>query len=567
MEINRERINNVLVKSEDEGGIRKLLFKYFDNLYKNSIYEKNVRGEYVSHFVDETIENLKLMVPIKGKVFSFKQGKSIGEYIIVESVNEDRIKKEKKEFTLGLLSDFLKLNNGVKLYRGNYRIGFLGNQENDWLKLQQYRTKGQQYYRFDLANIVGYVSVNDENQEYIQEISSRLDIKENKVSNSFKYLINIIFNSLFYELNRSATNILRVILEENGLLLVNLEKNVKKKKQELKKSLMKGVDAERKIKRAVDIMRGNFENEKLKTLSEEEMKELLSIVKDISDHLVYERKNQEQAVQLLTEADEQLKAVEVDAYNNFKLMANGLITETITHELDSVCRTSNMDNMGPHFDNLKKELLNSQKVFVINNDVQPIKKSYYAIAGKMEEVADLYNFVEKTFIKRGSYDEFENQNIKQLIIDIQNNMDEIVREEIEVECTTGDLTWFVPKGVLIHVFYNLISNSVYWIDRRRKYSITDKYYNYYGRDKIVIEAEDSNEIIVYDTGTGVLKAMEDILFQPLESGKENHTGRGMGLYIVQQLLRSFSADIELIDERNEYGNKYKFGIILNTQEN
>ena len=129
------------------------------------------------------------------------------------------------------------------------------------------------------------------------------------------------------------------------------------------------------------------------------------------NHLVDERKNQEQAVQLLEEADEQLKAVEVDAYNNFKLMANGLITETITHELDSVCRTSNMGNIEPHFDNLKKELKNSQKVYVINNDVQPIKKSYHAIANKMKEVADLYNFVEKTFIKRVIYDQFYNINI------------------------------------------------------------------------------------------------------------------------------------------------------------
>ena len=145
-------------------------------------------------------------------------------------------------------------------------------------------------------------------------------------------------------------------------------------------------------------------------------------------------------------------------------------------------------------------------------------------------------------------------------------MEEISKEDIEIICMTQDLSWFVPKGVLLHVFYNLISNSVYWIDRRRKYSISDKYYDYQGKDNIVIKSEGSNEIIVYDTGTGVLKPMEDILFQPLESGKENHTGRGMGLYIVQQLLRSFSADIELTDERNKYGNRYKFRIMLNTQE-
>lgn len=561
---NRERINNRLIQYENEGGVKKFLFKYFDSAYENSITEKAVREEYISHLIEDTIENLKRIVPVSGKVFSFKQGKNIGEKIIIDAVNEKRKKEGKPEYTLGLLSNFLKLNNGVKLYRGNYRIGFLGNQESDWLKLQQYRTRGQQYYRFDLANIIGYVSVFDENQEYIQEISSRLDIKENKVSNAFKNLINIVFNVLFYKLNRSATNILRVIFEEQGLLLDNLEKNVREKNQELKKSLKKGKNAEKKIKRALEIIY-EIPEEENKIFSEKEMKELQDIVKDTLEHLVEERKNQEQAVQLLAEADEQLKAVEVDAYNNFKLMANGLITETITHELDSVCRTSNMDNMKPHFDNLKRVLLENQKVSIINQDVRPIKKSYYAIADKMEEVSDLYNFVEKTFIKRGSYDEFEDQNINELINDIQKNLDEISREEIDVICMTEDLTWFVPKGVLLHVFYNLVSNSVYWIDRRRKYSISDQYYNHQGKDYIMIEAEDQNEIVVYDTGTGVLKPMEDVLFQPLESGKENHTGRGMGLYIVQQLLRSFSADIELTDERNEYGNRYKFRITLNKE--
>lgn len=60
--------------------------------------------------------------------------------------------------------------------------------------------------------------------------------------------------------------------------------------------------------------------------------------------------------------------------------------------------------------------------------------------------------------------------------------------------------------------------------------------------------------------------MEDILFQPLESGKPNREGRGMGLYIVQQLLRSFSAEIQLMDERNIYNNRYKFLISVNNEE-
>ena len=116
------------------------------------------------------------------------------------------------------------------------------------------------------------------------------------------------------------------------------------------------------------------------------------------------------------------------------------------------------------------------------------------------------------------------------------------------------------------MFYNLFTNASYWIDRRRKYAQDDKSYVFESEDKIVVEKVNDEELVVYDTGTGVMRSMEDILFQPLESGKPNHEGRGMGLYIVQQLMRSFSADIQLSDERNGYGNRYKFVLSLNYEE-
>ncbi len=129
-----------------------------------------------------------------------------------------------------------------------------------------------------------------------------------------------------------------------------------------------------------------------------------------------------------------------------------------------------------------------------------------------------------------------------------------------------DLTWFVPKGVLLHVFYNLINNSLYWIDVRRKRAQSDSTYVYPGTDTIAIEEYGVDGIVVYDTGTGVSKSMEDILFEPLQSGKPLSEGRGMGLYIVRKLLNSFGGEIELLDERNEYGNRYKFLLVSNTSE-
>ena len=52
----------------------------------------------------------------------------------------------------------------------------------------------------------------------------------------------------------------------------------------------------------------------------------------------------------------------------------------------------------------------------------------------------------------------------------------------------------------------------------------------------------------------------------LNHGKPLSEGRGMGLYIVRKLLESFGGEIELLDERNEYGNRYKFLLVSNTSE-
>ena len=85
-------------------------------------------------------------------------------------------------------------------------------------------------------------------------------------------------------------------------------------------------------------------------------------------------------------------------------------------------------------------------------------------------------------------------------------------------------------------------------------------------DEIVINAVSENEIIVSDSGTGVIRSMEDILFEPLESGKNQDERRGMGLYIVKKLMQSFGGDIELMQDRNEYGHRYKFLLTVQARE-
>lgn len=567
-EDNEERIRNVLTKSLVQEELVILITETYEELFTPGIKNKEARLKFSQETAENCIAHLKKILPLNGKIYSFKQNNAIGEKIIIESVKELENENSSNEYSLNTLKKFLKDYNGIKLYRDIYRIGYLGDKENDWIKLQQFRTKGQQWFRFDLGNTLGYVSVNDPEQKNIKEISSRLDINQNDVSIAFKLLIDIVFNKLFYELNRSANAIIKVILEKEGLLSESLTKQVRKSTDNISKTINKNKIILKNLQQTTNKMIQSVKIDgETATIPTEIFNMVESVFNNTSDYLQDDQLAQNQVVNLLEEADEQLKAIEVETYNNFKLMANGLITETITHELHSISMTSVQGGIENNFDFLKDYFVNSREISVYNQYLYPLRTNYDIITKKMEKVGNLYSFLENTFITRGTYDEFVRQNINEVIEDIQENLLKTTQlNKIKIECTTDNLVWFVPKGVLIHVFYNLINNSIYWIDKRRKFAETDKMYLFNNEDSIVISEFNSDAIIITDTGTGVMKVMEDILFEPLESGKPFGEGRGMGLYIVRKLLNSFNSDIELLKDRNAYGNRYRFLITLDTEE-
>ena len=569
LERNSARIENTLKAIVTKEELVDLFYDILSDFY--AVTEDERKKELFDAFIERkalsAIDELLKIMPITGSIYSFKQGAAIGDKIIIDAAYD--LGQTNKRYSLKELKYFLEDYNGIKLYRDVFRIGFLGNKESDWIKLQQFRTKGQQWYRFDLGNTVGYVSLSDAGQKHIQEISSRLDISANETSEAFKLLINVVFNYLFYTLNRKANDLMKVLLAEEGLLEENLSKRVKKNDTALREMMQRN---KRMQKALADVSEHLGRGTQISgtdqiALPQQSYAFLTDAFRKLDADIKADSSVQESTAVLLSEADAQLKAIEVESYNNYKLMANGLITETITHELHSLSKTGIAPDASEHFDFLKDYFVQSSSVRTYNQHVVPIKNSYGNISGKLDQIGSLYSFLETTFIKKGTYDEFIHECIGDVILNIRKNLLTTVKKErIEIMCNTQDLTWFVPKGVLLHVFYNLINNSLYWIDVRRKRAQSDSTYTYSGTDTIVIEEYGVDGIVVYDTGTGVSKSMEDILFEPLQSGKPLSEGRGMGLYIVRKLLNSFGGEIELLDERNEYGNRYKFLLVSNTSE-
>lgn len=521
--------------------------------------------DYLTKQAEQIVTNLAAIIPLSGAVYSFKQDYAIGQNIVIAAAAE--LGTVREELTHKDIKRFLDDNNGVKLYRGKYRIGFLGNKENDWIKLQQFRTKGQQWYRFDLGNTVGFVSLTDTDQTRIQEISSRLDISRNEYSDALKACINLVFNYFFYDLNRKANSIVKILLEEDGQLGDSIPKKVKKNEDMLRRMQANN----RKLLKHVDELTAFLNQEveigeKQASLSIKAYEKVTKSISKINSDVTTQQEIQNEAKVVVKEASEQLHSIEIEAYNNFKLMANGMITETITHELDSIRKTGISPDDEKHFDALRQYFEEAKEARVYNQHLYPIRSNYKVLASRLQQVGSMYSFLETTFIHKGAYDAFELLNLETLIKAIKDNLmaSSSVRNVVLIS-NLNELTWLVPKGVMLHVFYNLFSNSLYWIDIRRKWAQNDKKYYREENDEIRVDVLSENEIIISDTGTGVIRSMEDLLFEPLESGKEKEERRGMGLYIVQKLMRSFGGDVELLDDRNEYGHRYRFLLTLKAQ--
>ncbi len=97
-----------------------------------------------------------------------------------------------------------------------------------------------------------------------------------------------------------------------------------------------------------------------------------------------------------------------------------------------------------------------------------------------------------------------------------------------------DITVKTNTGLILQVLLNLMDNSIYWLG------------NHPSKSKqilIRVDAEE-NQIIFADSGVGIDEDEKDLVFQEFHTNKAD--GRGLGLYIVKELLERIDATISVI---------------------
>ena len=89
-------------------------------------------------------------------------------------------------------------------------------------------------------------------------------------------------------------------------------------------------------------------------------------------------------------------------------------------------------------------------------------------------------------------------------------------------------------GLMLQVFINLMDNAIYWVEQKKT-----------GKREILVRIDaGTNKVIFADNGPGINDDVAEIVFSEFYSTKAD--GRGLGLYIVSELLERIGASVSVI---------------------
>ncbi|MBN2771330.1 MAG: ATP-binding protein [Spirochaetes bacterium] len=126
------------------------------------------------------------------------------------------------------------------------------------------------------------------------------------------------------------------------------------------------------------------------------------------------------------------------------------------------------------------------------------------------------------------------ESIQKVIKYFRRDIDKKIR--VDVICDK-EIIVRTNKGLILQIFINLIDNAIYWM----KYNKNEK--------NIIIKLQKNNTVIISDNGPGIRNDIESLVFQEFFSTKGD--GRGLGLYIVKELLFRINSEIGIIHDEKK----------------
>lgn len=150
---------------------------------------------------------------------------------------------------------------------------------------------------------------------------------------------------------------------------------------------------------------------------------------------------------------------------------------------------------------------------------------------EMQVIQPLFKNQRKAIKDVSVYDSIE-KVVKYFRRDIEGKIDiKIIKDR--------DLVVKTNAGLILQILINFLDNAIYWTSKNES-----------KEKQIVFQINSSsNSLIIADNGPGVREDVRDLIFNEFFSMKSD--GRGLGLYIVREILLRINGDASLIQDDSD----------------
>lgn len=455
--------------------------------------------------------------------------------------------------------EFAQSQAGIKLFRNGFAVKPFGIDGDDWLRLRDSQTTGGSYYPLRPANVIGYISIDEGVNDKLKDKTDREGLVSNPYSRNFftlAFFIKDEINRYQEGIKRAYNDFLKTYKTENSGI-----KTVSQAFNQLKETKTKTEEVKEEFKDAIVIVdKAIKDSEKIvKTVKGDPMfstdleKETASKVEEILNELKAIQITLQKLEKVVNKAEKLNEVIDIlepkirileEQLSNFSELASlGLTTESVSHEFASIA--DRLAEKASFYSNkLENKKLTDSDIYVlmeyINTTVNGLKVQLRHLDPALK-----YNREKKSSFKLTQFlneeKEYYSNRFGKLGIEL------IVEND-------DDFTININRGKLTQIVDNLLNNSEYWLKERK---LNEKGF----KPKIFIKIE-APWIYVYDNGFGISPAVENQIFEPFVTTKPKGEGRGLGLFIIQQLLDSSGCSIALEPTLNEHKRKFMFAMNL-----
>ncbi len=454
--------------------------------------------------------------------------------------------------------DFAQSQAGIKLYRNGFAVKPFGLDGQDWLKLGEAQTSASSYYRMRPFNVIGYVAIDEGKNVHLKEKTDREGLLSNPYSDNFMGMMFFVrdeCNIFIEKVRRSYNEFLSAYKIQNNKIqtiqqafkeLNTASREAADLREEFHKTRNELVKTRQKSKDYVKIVQDN------PLFTSEQEKEAAKILQEINVQLE-KAESLLNKLQPLVGRSERLSEINdllepkitllEEQLENFSELASlGLTAETVSHEFSSIADRL-AEQASTYSAKLSRGKLTDYDVRAlmeyIRSTVNGLKVQLKHLDPSLKynrerkEKINLKDFFQED--EAEYYQERFQKNGIQFVLDVRDNFN------IEIN-----------KGKIIQIFDNLFNNSEYWLQEKQNNEI-----GFSPEIKITIEKP---WVYFSDNGYGIPPAIKVSVFEPFVTTKPKGKGRGLGLFIIQQLLDSESCMITLEPQLNEWGRHYIFSL-------